>query len=276
MPRRLLGAELKRLRLAAGKSQAEVADVISRARTRIIDLEEGRANLSEDRLLLVLDFLGASPDDREKLLALGAEARKRHPKRSYVDLLPGNFQRNADIESLASRISSYDRGVIPGLLQTPEYAEAQMVTADGVLWESSYQERVNRVAFRLERQKLLSDKELVFVVTDDAFATHVGGPQVMHRQVEHLLSALGKSNISFHLLDSTHPGNPCPYGPMVLLDFDGRTPRAGLLPVLWGPSVYTVDPDDTVVLARCFQRLQEIAFSQEESKARLEALLERI
>lgn len=276
MPRRLLGAELRRLRLAAGKSQAEVAELIDRARTRIIDLEDGRANLTEDRLNLVLDFLGASPEDREKLLALGVEARKRHPKRTYVDLLPGNFQRNADVESLATRISSYDRGVVPGLLQTPEYAEAQMATADGVLWESSYQERVNRVAFRLERQKLLSGKELVFVVTDDALATQVGGPRVMRRQVEHLLAAMEKPNVSFRLLDSTHPDNPCPYGPMVLLDFDDKTPRAGLLPVIWGPSVYTVDPEDTAVLARCFQRLQELAFGPEESRARLEAVLEGI
>ncbi|WP_433270236.1 helix-turn-helix domain-containing protein [Actinosynnema sp. CS-041913] len=276
MPRRVLGGELKRLRLAAGKSQEDIAEVVGKARTRINNLENGRANLTADELRRVLDFLEVSPEDREKVLAMGVEARKRHPRRAKVDLLPSTYHRNADLESLAVRISSYDRGVIPGLLQIPEYAEALIANGDGVWWEQSYQERVNRVAFRLERQKLLSGKDLVFIFTDDALATLVGGAQVMRQQVEHLLEASERPNVSLRLLDSTEPKNPCLYGPIVLLDFEEPAPPVGLLPVAYGPSVYLREPGDTAALARGLARLQELAFSLEESRARLRAVLERI
>ncbi|GAA1351652.1 helix-turn-helix domain-containing protein [Saccharothrix algeriensis] len=274
IPRRLLGGELRRLRQTAGRTLDETSAAIGKDRSQLIKLEDGRANLTAAVLEQLLLFLGAKAGDRKRLLAMGVEARKRQPKRAYVDLLPGANTRIADLESDATTILYYGRGVIPGLLQIPEYTEAQMLAGDGIWWETSYQERVNRVAFRLERQKLPATKEHLFIFTDDALTTRYGDSEVMRRQVEHLLRAGEQPNIRLRLLDATSPANPCPTGEMILFEFDGRTPRVGLLPVAYGPSTYLDEPSDTEAIARCFQRLQELAFSEEESRARLEAALE--
>ncbi|CCH34709.1 Scr1 family TA system antitoxin-like transcriptional regulator [Actinosynnema sp. NPDC047251] len=274
MPRRLLGSELRRLRQAAGKTLDDAAGSIGKDRSQLIKVEDGRATLTAATLGQLLTHYGASTQDRKRILAMGVEARKRQPKRAYVDLLPGANSRIADLEAAANVISYYDRGVIPGLLQIPEYTEAQMVAGDGVWWETSYQERANRVAFRLERQKLPEDKPLLFIFTDDALLTRYGGDQVMRRQIEHLLRAAARPHTTLLLLDSRHPANPCPTGALVLLEFAARTPRVGLLTAAYGPSTYLDEPADTEAIARCFRRLQELAFSAEESRSRLEAALE--
>ncbi|MEV0680689.1 Scr1 family TA system antitoxin-like transcriptional regulator [Actinosynnema sp. NPDC050436] len=274
MPRRLLGGELKRLRRAAGKSLDDSARVIDKDRSRLIKVEDGRSTLKADDLESLLSFYEVAERDRKKVLAMGVEARQRQSKRAYVDLLPGALSRIADLESAASSIAYYDRAVIPGLLQLPEYTEAQMVSGDGIWWEASYRERSNRTAFRLERQKLLAEKEFDFYFTEDALNIAVGGRDVMRRQVDHLLAASDRPNVSLRLLDATDPRNPCQQGALVLLEFDLGTPRVGLLPVAYGPSTYLDEPADTEAIARCFQRLSALAYSEEESRSRLEAALE--
>ncbi|MBB5960276.1 transcriptional regulator with XRE-family HTH domain [Saccharothrix tamanrassetensis] len=274
MPRRLLGGELKRLRLAAGKSLDESGALIGKDRSRLIKVEDGRSTLKANDLEQLLTFYGATARDRKKVLAMGVEARQRQPKRAYVDLLPGAHSRIADLEADATTISYYDRGVVPGLLQIPEYTEGLVAACDGVWWPTpSYEERARRVAFRLERQKLLPDKEFEFIFTDDALTTPVAGREVMRRQVEHLLGLVRRPNISLRLVESNDPWNPCPQGALVLLEFEGAR-RVGLLPVAYGPSMYLDDPTDTDSIDRGFQRLRKIALSEEESRSRLEAALE--
>lgn len=274
MPRRLLGSELRRLRQAAGRTLDEAARAIEKDRSQLIKVEDGRATLTATVLDSLLTFYGADPRERKKVLAMGVEARKRQPKRAYVDLLPGAHTRIADLEANATGILNYDRAVIPGLLQIPEYTEALVAACDGAWWERSYQERANRIAFRMERQKAHADKDLLFIFTDDALTTPVGGRAVMRRQVESLLEAGARPNTTLRLLDSTDPRNPCPQGALILLDFGGRTPRVGLLPVAYGPSSYLDEPADTEAIARCFQRLSTLAYSEEESRSRLQAALE--
>jgi len=274
MPRRLLGSELRRLRRAAGRSLDETSAAIGKDRSQLIKLEDGRATLTAAALEQLLTYLAATARDRKKLLAMGVEARKRQPKRAYVDLLPGSNSRIADLEADATSIMNYDRSLIPGLLQIPEYTEGLVAACDGAWWEKSYQERANRITFRLERQKLHADKSLLFIFTDDALATPVGGPEVMRRQIDRLLEAGARPNTTLRLMNATDPRNPCPQGALILLDFDGKTPRVGLLPVAYGPSTYLDEPTDTDAIARCFQRLQELAYSEEESRARLKAARE--
>src|SRR5919198_1204602 len=77
-------------------------------------------------------------------LKLGTEARTRATKRPYTDLLPGAYERLADLESMATEMWRYERSTVPALLQIPEYIEAQMIAADGIYWQSSWEERRNR------------------------------------------------------------------------------------------------------------------------------------
>nr|WP_042189817.1 helix-turn-helix transcriptional regulator [Kibdelosporangium sp. MJ126-NF4]CEL18897.1 Putative DNA-binding protein [Kibdelosporangium sp. MJ126-NF4]CTQ95299.1 Putative DNA-binding protein [Kibdelosporangium sp. MJ126-NF4] len=279
IPRRLLGSELKRLRSLAGLSGAEAAAAISKDQSRISKVEDGRANLSADDLATLLDLYGVGKTERKRLLAMGVDARKREPKkRAYVDTLPGSYRRLANFESQASQIIAYERGILPGLLQCDVYIEAVMAAGDGIYWESSYQERVDRVSFRLDRQRMVFQadppKDLEFILADDALRTRFGRPQVLRRQIEHVLHLLDEHpHLSVRLLTATAPDNPAPHAGFMLMRFPEAAPPIGFNSVVYGPSTYLDDPADTDVLTRLFDRLREMALGKAESRVVLERFL---
>jgi hypothetical protein len=229
-------------------------------------------------LTTLLEFLNATPKQKRELLKLGTEARNRATKRPYTDLLPGAYERLADLESMATEIWRYERGVVPGLLQIPEYMEAQMIAADGVWWQSSWEERRNRITFRIERQKLVMEAEptktLRFIITDDALRTPIGGPEIMARQHEHILRLIEeRPNLTVQIISATEPQNPARSGDLFLLHFGELLSPVAFLPVVYGPSTYFNEPEDTSVFMRVFGRLEGLAMSPDESRKVVEDLV---
>src|SRR6266498_1136287 len=100
--RRQLGLTLRRLREQAGASQQAAAERVGKARSQLVELEDGRGTLAPDVLAKLLDFYGVSEDERQTAVELGALARARQKRRAYTDLLPGSFQRFADLEAGAT------------------------------------------------------------------------------------------------------------------------------------------------------------------------------
>ncbi len=280
-PRLFLGEVLKRLRAESGKKTEDLAVAIGKDRGQMSRVLDGKGTLSVDELAQLLDVLGATPDQKRELLALGAEARKRPTRRPYTDLLPRSYERLADLESMATEIWSYDPGIIPGPLQIPEYIEALMTDGDGIWWESSWEERRNRISFRLERQKLMMvadpPKSLRFILTDTALRTEVGGPDVMRRQLEHLLRMIDeRPDTAIQILSATAAHNPAQGGGGLALLHFGQTLRpVGFLHGFYGPSTYFDEPIDTGRLFRAFGRLEALAASADESRRVIADLVTR-
>lgn len=271
LPRLFLGQALKRLREESGKKVDEVAAVIGKDRSRLARLFDGKGKFTPEELETLIDFLGATTKQKRELLRLGIEARKRATKRPYTDLLPGAYERLADLETMATEIWRYERGDIPALLQIPEYVEAQMLAADGIYWQPSWEERRNRITFRLERQKLVMEAEtpktLRFIVTDDVLRTPVGGPEIMRRQLEHILQLIDeRPNLTFQVISATEPQNPARSGSLFLLHFGELLSPVAFLPVVYGPSTYFNQPEDIGVLMRLFGRLEGLALSPDDSR----------
>ena len=271
VPRLFLGEALKQLRAASGLRIDDLAAALGKDRARLSRVLDGRGTLSVEELGQLLDLLEAPQQQRRELLALGVEARKRPSRRPYTDLLPRGYERLADLESMATKIWCYEAGIIPGLLQIPEYIEGLMTDGDGIWWESSWEERRNRISFRLERQKLTMaaqpPKSLHFIITDTALWTEVGGPDTMRRQMEHLLRVIDeKSNTTIQVLAAATPHNPAPFGGLTILHLGAALHPVGFLPVMYGPSTYFDDPIDTARLARAFGRLEALAKGVDESR----------
>lgn len=268
--RRQLGLMLKRLRDEAGKSQLDVARAIGKDQTRLSRVEAGTGTFSPEELAALLDFLDVQGYARETVLALGREARRRRPRRSYTDVLPGSFQRLIDLEADAVEIRSYEMGVIPGLIQAPEYLQAVISACDGVWWAASGKEVEGRIAFRSERQRRVLEadqpKKLSFVFSQDALTHTVGGPSVMRGQVLHLLQLTEKHpNLTIQVIRADVPNNPLMGGGIMVLDFNDA-PRIGFASVVYGPSTYHDDERETTPIARAFDRVQRLALSPEESR----------
>jgi hypothetical protein len=154
-----------------------------------------------------------------------------------------------------------------------------MLNADGIFWQSSWEERRNRITFRLERQKLVMEadqpKTLRFIITDDTLRTPVGGPKIMSRQLHHILQLIDeRPEITVQIISATEPQNPTRSGGLILLHFGELVRPVGFLPVIYGPSTYFSEPEDIGVLMRVFGRLEGLALSPDKSRRVIADLVE--
>jgi transcriptional regulator with XRE-family HTH domain len=268
--RRQLGLALRRLRVQAGKSQVAAADHVSKTRSRMAELEDGQTTLTAEELAKLCDFYEADDEQRRIVLELGVLAKTRQKKRAHLDLLPGSFQRFADMEAGATEIRCYEPGIIPGLLQSPGYLRAEMTDTDGVWWEPSIAEMHERITFRTNRQTRTIDstepKVLRFVVTEAALCAAVGSPQVMSEQRRHILTLLeSKDNLTVRVLRTETYGNPAKVGGLTVFEFGDHGPPVGFASVVYGPSAFFDSESDIAALLRAFGRVEEMALSVDES-----------
>ncbi|MBP2325467.1 transcriptional regulator with XRE-family HTH domain [Kibdelosporangium banguiense] len=269
--RRQLGLTLRRLRERAGRTQHEAAAAIGKARTKIVVLEEGVSTATDDDLVALLNCFGVRGPERKTVLELGAQARKRQKRRVYVDTLPDAYDRFADMEANATEISCYESGIIPGPLQSAEYARAVIEECDGIWWEKSKPEGENRLNFRLRRLETLwgstEPKQLRYVLTEDALHANMGQPEVMRGQLRHLLSLLyRRDDLAIRMLPNHAYGNPARGGGLTIFGFGDRAAPVGYSPAVYGSSTYYDEPADVAALRRAFDRIWELSLSERESK----------
>lgn len=244
--------------------------MFGKARSQLVELENGQGTLAPDVLANLLDFYGVTGTERQTVMKLGALARARQKRRAYTDLLPGSFQRLADLEASATEVHCYDYGIVPGLLQSLGYVRAMIDNGEGVWWQPSRVEREERITFRLERQETVlgppEPRTLRFVLTEDALTGAVGGPQVMREQRRHILDLVaGNDNLTVQVLRSGTYGNPAQGGGMTVLGFGDRGSPVGFTHAVFGPSTYFDQDDDTAALLRAFGRVRDLALDPDES-----------
>ncbi|MGH3926320.1 MAG: helix-turn-helix domain-containing protein, partial [Pseudonocardiaceae bacterium] len=185
----LLGAQLRRLREAMGLTREAAGYTIRASESKMSRLELGRVSFKERDVADLLILYGVTDaDERDSLLSLARQANEPGWWHRYSDLLPSWFQAYVGLEEAASRIRTYEVQLVPGLLQTEEYARA--VTAQGL--ETKSPEEVDRwVSLRMRRQRLLTRAgapRLWAVVDEAALRRPIGGRDVMRGQLEHLIA----------------------------------------------------------------------------------------
>lgn len=277
--RRQLGLTLKRCRERAGFSQVEAGAHVGHDDSKISKVEDGFATLAGDKLERLINFYNVTGDERETILALGAAARKRASRQPYTDVLPGSFQRFADLEADASKIFAYESGVVPGLLQSAGYINALFTAAESVWWQPSEPVKEQRTAFRFQRQKNTwqsqKPKELRFVIGEAAITEIAGNEAVMVEQLEHLLNIMEtRQNASIQLLPFAEPNNPARGGGLTVLEFGLAVPRVGFASVVSGPSTYYDEGERTAAMLRTFQRLSELALSPADTQVAISRKIE--
>ncbi|GAB3877668.1 helix-turn-helix domain-containing protein [Kibdelosporangium lantanae] len=279
--RRQLGLTLRRLRERAEHTQQAAADAIGRVRSRIVELEEGKGTLNQTDLKALLNFYEVQPDTLKTVLALGVKARRRQRNRPYIDQLPDSYLRFADLEASASEIRVFESGLVPGLLQSPEYMQAVIREGDGIWWDQLEGEPDDRISFRQDRQTRTWDtstsRVFHFVIAEEALRSNVGGdPAVMRAQLRHILTLLTeRDNLTIQVLPQNTPSNPVRGGGFSLFLFGDRALPVGVAHVVFGPEQYFDDPVDTAALDRAFTRLRdELALDGTKSAIAIRSILE--
>jgi transcriptional regulator with XRE-family HTH domain len=218
--RRLLGAQLRRLRERQGITREEAGYAIRASGSKMSRLELGRVGFKERDVADLLTLYGVTDDtDRETLLALAQDANSPGWWHRYGDVLPGWFETYVGLEEAAALIRTYEVQFIPGLLQTEEYARAVIALGNSA---ASPEEIEQRVSLRATRQKLLTrgDSPRLWAVVDEAALRRpIGGRDVMRGQIERLIEATKLPGVILQVLPFRVGGHTAEAGAFTILRF---------------------------------------------------------
>lgn len=196
-----LRAELRRLREQHAFTQQQVADAMDWSLSKLIRIEGGRNRISTNDLRVLLTHYQVEPAQQERLLALSKDVRRAAWWDKYSDVLSREYGAYISYESVASTLRNFEITVVPGLLQTADYAAEAMASA------SMPAEKIPRaVELRLERQKLFDraePPETHFIVDESVIRRVVGGPDVMREQLRHLRQLAARPSITLQIVPFT-------------------------------------------------------------------------
>ncbi|WP_227997774.1 Scr1 family TA system antitoxin-like transcriptional regulator [Nocardia australiensis] len=148
-------------------------------------VEKGRQVLTTNSIAPVLALLELDTEEQDQLLTLLEASKQRGWWAKSSALIGPELQRLYGMESGAQSIRSYDSLVVPGLLQTEDYARA-LISADVMIRPVQVEQLV---AIRMRRQERLRGRnriELIAVIGEGTLLQQTGGPQVLRGQLDHL------------------------------------------------------------------------------------------
>jgi transcriptional regulator with XRE-family HTH domain len=215
---RQAAAELRTLREQAGLSGAEVAKRLGMSPSKISRIETGNSGLQIEDVAALLGLYQVPASTRDELLDLV----RRSEERGWWTRQPGLpqlWRSLIDFEAKATRVQNYEGLVVPGLLQTAEYARAII---QGVAPTVSEAELDNLVAARMARQAVLtraSAPQFFAVVDEGALRRPVGEPGVMRRQLAHLVGAAEQPHVTLRVVPLAAGAHAGLRGPFVILEF---------------------------------------------------------
>ena len=273
--RRRLALELRRLRESAKLTCEEVAERLECSASKISRVETGRVSVSPRDVRDMLEIYGAPPEQRDSLVQLARDSRQKGWWHAYGDTVQPHLATYLGLESAAVEIRMYEVSLIPGLLQTEDYARA-VITAGMVNSPRADVER--HVALRMERQRLArtSPPKVWAVLDEAALRRQVGGPEVMRQQLEYLLELADLPNVSLQVIPFGGGAHPAMGRPFVILVFSERVDPdvvylEDLTSALWVENVDEVDRYNVF-----FNHLRATAHSFEDSAALITAVLKQM
>jgi transcriptional regulator with XRE-family HTH domain len=264
----LLRNELTRLRKESGLTQEQVAASLDWSPSKLIRVEGGRSSITKvDLDALLSTYRISSESQRERLQALNRGARERAWWAAYRDQLDPTYIEYVGYETGAAFMRQFHGASVPGLLQTPEYAEVLTAnSADAV-------RAATVVKFRLQRQAELARRSTpprqYYVVDEAVIRRHVGvshDPAIMPNQLRHIADrAQHEELLTVRVVPFKAGAHPGLSGPFTLLEFDGGMPD--LLYLDSGRQISLITGSDRRIgeYADDFEVLLETALSAAES-----------
>ncbi|MEU0539364.1 helix-turn-helix transcriptional regulator [Nocardia sp. NPDC005978] len=222
LPRRQLGRYLREGRMQCNMTIAEAAALMEWSESKLQRLETGNAEkirvLDIRELCRIYDF-----DDEfsAAVMGLAQQASVKSWWHEYDDIVPEGFNVYVGLEASARGLVSYQPDLIPGLMQTAEYARVLI----GDYWPDAERDQIDRrVQLKTRRQSLLTRKRhpasLDVIVHETALRRVVGNPKVMAAQLRHVADMSTLPMIAVRVLPFS-AGVPIGHsvGPFVILDF---------------------------------------------------------
>jgi transcriptional regulator with XRE-family HTH domain len=255
-PLAFFAAEMKRLRAALGMTQEQLAEAAGYAPATVAAIETCRLLPSEEFAQHIDKALGTD-GHFERLQSLVEQ----------TSVLPW-FRDLVETERKAASIQTYESYLIPGLLQTEDYARHAVSATRPRLSDEDIQ---RAVTLRMTRQEILTQDNpprLWVIIDESVLRREVGGKEVMHAQCGHLLDMGRQSHIAIQVIPDSK-GPACAYGKdFMILTFNtsNKKPRA---PMAYLEDMrtarYVREQDEIGVYSTTFDYLRANALDDQQS-----------
>ncbi|KOU52652.1 helix-turn-helix domain-containing protein [Streptomyces sp. WM6378] len=257
---RMVGALVATFRVAAGLTQRQLGERVLLHEEMIASIEQGRRPLKLDLAALLDQLL-----DTKGALTTAVENMPE------IDLIPAWAEEYMDLEREAIALSWFENQVLPGLLQTENYARAVFLSKVPAMSE----DEINaQVAARLERQEILHRKEpptISFIVAQAVLMDRLGGDQVRREALQRLRQCADLPGLTLQIMPVNLKRHAALDGPFTLLETPDHQ-HLGYTETQRGSQIIS-DPDEVSILAQRYAMLRTQALNAEESKGLLDRLL---
>ncbi|MEV1006554.1 helix-turn-helix transcriptional regulator [Streptomyces sp. NPDC049881] len=201
VPRRQLGRYLRDLRMQASITVRAASRELEWSEQKIWRIETGQVAMRTLDVQAMCEIYGAPKDMTEALKGLARETKARGWWHAYGDSLPEWLDLYVGLEEAASALFRYENNLMPGLLQTADYAAEIIRTHRPELLDDEVERRVQ---LRMDRQAILrrpvAAPKLKMVLAECVLRQLVGSPGLMAYQLAHLTYVSTNPNVELRVV----------------------------------------------------------------------------
>jgi transcriptional regulator with XRE-family HTH domain len=275
---RRLGSELRQLREDAGLKLDDVTARTGLPKSKVSRVESARLSIKPADLDVLLDLYDVGDaDKRDALHALARDGRKRGWWQTYSDIISPAYADLISLESVAVNMRTYQSTLIPGLLQTAEYARA---TIGAINMTSTSTEVDALVEVRRARQSVLTrpePMELWAVIHESALRPRIKGtPEIMREQLQLLLDRQKLPHVSIQVLPLDAPPHVGMSGSFAVLGFPETADLDVVLVESLTSALYVEDAAEVSRYGTAFEHLRAAALPFDESADLIATLKDNI
>jgi hypothetical protein len=244
---------------------------LERSLSSLSKAENGRTKLYSRDVRGMLDFYGVTDERvREGLVSLARDSHKRGWWDRYSDVLSPSYLDFISLEADAAGIRAFETILVPGLLQTPDYARAAMSavpTLTGPLDVEPF------LAVRTARQEVLtrhSPPRLWAVLDEAVLRRQIGGRETMHAQLRRLVEASAAEHIIIQVLPYATGAHAGIAGPFTILEFPEFADLDVVLVETLTGGLYLESEEEIRMFSLVFDHLRMSALAREDSRELIE------
>ncbi|MFF7456799.1 helix-turn-helix domain-containing protein [Kitasatospora sp. NPDC008115] len=259
--RRMLGSELRKIREGLDLKVDDVASRLGWHQSKVSRLENGRSGVRANEVEILLDvYEVADPATREALATLARQGKRRVWWQPYSDVISQRYASFISFEAEAVSVRNFESSLIPGLLQSADYARA--LTRQ--LQPDASPDVINAlVDVRLARQNAALQREdplkLWAIVDEAALHRQIGSRDIMARQLQSLVATSREPHVTLQVVPFAAGAHPGVLGSFVILEFPVRNDLDVVYTESLTSSLYLERDDDVRAYDQAFDRLRAAA-----------------
>ena len=271
---RALAAALRRAREESGLSLRALSNRLKLDQSYLSRVENGKRVPSIETAARILGTLQTSPDECERVLGLARNAAEPNWLTVGVPGTPQQLAGAVECERAATAITTWHPCLIPGLLQTTDYARA-IAVANGRLNRQPEHQVEARVMVKMARREVLTRRDPVqfkAMIWEPVLRLPIAEPAVMSEQLHYLVTLSEQPNITIRVVPHRVAWHPGSAGPFVFYEF------ADASPVIYfehhSSGAFDQDADDVDEYRTAIAEITRLALSADDSTTLIKNIID--